>query len=71
MIIVTVSYPLVTDDNLGDPHQSAKSRKRKVQDPAGVPNVMKLDIQGGHTEILVLISILIMRGCCGSGGSIG
>ena len=24
------------DDSLGDPHHSAKSRKRKVQDPAGV-----------------------------------
>ena len=62
MIIVTVSYPLVTDDNLGDPHQSAKSRKRKVQDPAGVPNVVELDIQDGHAVIPMLISIPITKG---------
>ena len=54
--------PLVMDDSLHDPHQSTKSHKRKAQDPAGVPNVMKLDIHGGHAEILVPISILIMKG---------
>jgi len=62
MITVAVSYPLVMDDSLGDPHQSTESRKRKVQNPTGIPNVVKLDIQGGHAKILVSISILIMKG---------
>jgi len=62
MITVVVSYSLAMDDSLADPHQSAESRKRKVHNPAGVPNAVKLDIQGGHAEILGLISILIMKG---------
>jgi len=62
MITVIVSYPLAMDDSLADPHQSAESRKRKVHDHAGVPNVVALHIQGGHAEILAPISILIMQG---------
>jgi len=61
MTTVVVSYFLVMNDSLGNPHQSAESRKRKVQDPAGVPNVVKLDIQEGHI-ILVLISIPTIKG---------
>jgi len=49
------------NDSLDDLNQSAKSPKRKVQHHVGVPNAVKLDIQGGHVIILVLISIQIMK----------
>jgi len=62
MITVVVSYPLAMDGSLADPHQNAESPKRKEHAPASVPNAVKLDIQGGHTEILGPISILIMKG---------
>jgi len=60
MITVVVSYPLVMDSYLGDPHQNTESPKHKVQHPAGVPNVVKLDTQGGHVVILIAISIPII-----------
>jgi len=60
MIIVVVSYLRVMDSSLSDPHQSTESPKRKLQHPACVPNVVKLDTQGGHVVILIAISIPII-----------
>jgi len=54
--------PRVMKDILGDPHRSAWSPKHKVQHVIGVPNVGKLDTQGGHVVILMLILIPIMKG---------
>jgi len=62
MTTIVVYYPLVMDDSLADPHQSAESRKCKVQDLAGVPNMVKWDIQYRHAVIPMSISIPITKG---------
>ena len=55
-------YPRVTAASLADPHQSGGSPKHKEEDVATVQNVGKLDTQGEHVVIPVLISTPTMKG---------